>query len=75
MALGLHELGCRTVSDGPDSGFVESLCLAMANKRHEAKRAESGDCETSERGSGMAEWAREDFGEVRKSEAWRKLIQ
>ena len=62
------------MSDGPASGFVDNLCLAMANKRHEVKRAESGDFERNGRGSGMAEWAREDFGEVRKSEAWRKLI-
>ena len=60
---------------GPDSGYVEYLRLATAGKRHEAKRAENGDRETSGRGSGVAERTREDFGEVRKSEAWREPIQ
>ena len=34
------------MSVGPDSEFVEYLYLTTANKCHEAKRAESSDCET-----------------------------
>ena len=59
--MGLHELGCRKSSDSPDSGFVEYFCLATANKRHEATRAGSCDCETCGRDSGMADRTREDF--------------
>ena len=59
--MGLHELECRNLSVSPDSGFIEYFCLATANKRHEAKRAETCDCETCGWDSGMADRAREDF--------------